>query len=132
MFVFTDVFEVYMYVHMYANNAVSVTSLKDVMFEFLDLLIALRNMLQILVIKKIRPKSKSYTVSACSCSFQPATLLKKRLLYLHVIAINFQMLWNNCHSTRSNHILLHRFSLEFSELFKNIFFIEYFRVIASD
>ena len=96
MFVFTDVFEVYMYVHMYANNAVSVTSLKDVMFEFLDLLIALRNMLQILVIKKIRPKSKSYTVSACSCSFQPATLLKKRLLYLHVIAINFQMLWNNC------------------------------------
>ena len=132
MFVFTDVFEVYMYVHMYANNAVSVTSLKDVMFEFLDLLIALRNMLQILVIKKIRPKSKSYTVSACSCSFQPATLLKKRLLYLHVIAINFQMLWNNCHSTRSNHILLHRFSLEFSELFKNIFSIEYFRVIASD
>ena len=132
VFVFTDVFEVHMYVHMYANNTVSVTSPKDVIFEILDLLIALRNMLQNLVIKKIRPRSKNYTVSACSCSFQPATLLKKRLLYLHVIAINFQMLWNNCHSTRSNHILLQVFSFEFTELFQNIFFIEYFRVIASD
>ena len=66
MFVFTDVFEVHIYVHMYANNTVSLTSLKDVIFEFLDLLIALRNMLQNLVIKKIRPKSKSYTVSACN------------------------------------------------------------------
>ena len=125
VFVFTDVFEVHMYVHMYANNTASVTSLKDVIFEFLDLLIALRNMLQNLVIKKSDQNQKVI-------QFQLATLLKKRLLYLHVIAINFQMLWNNCHSTRSNHILLQMFSFEFTELFKNIFFIEYFRVIASD
>ena len=48
VFVFTGVFEVHMYVHMYANNTVSVTSPKDVIFEILDLLIALRNMFKIL------------------------------------------------------------------------------------